>query len=168
MSHPVIPVHDPKFDLMIDRVIDLPPERIWAAWTQPELLKQWFCPAPWTTVECEIDLYPGGLFRSVLQSPEGQAFPHMGCFLEVIENEKLVWTTALGPGYRPLAGDTEVPQFTAAITLGEQGAGTRYTAIALHKSEADCSAHNKMGFHEGWGAALDQMVALLKAPKPML
>ena len=49
------------------------------AWTTPEHLKKWFTPAPWTTVDCEIDLRPGGIFRTVMRSPEGQEFPNVGC-----------------------------------------------------------------------------------------
>jgi len=92
---------DPKLDLALERVVDVPPSLVWAAWTTPEYVKQWFTPAPWRTVDCEIDLRPGGVFRTVMRSPEGQEFPNEGCYLEVIENEKLVWTGALKPGYRP-------------------------------------------------------------------
>jgi uncharacterized protein YndB with AHSA1/START domain len=56
------------------------------------ITQQWFTPAPWKTVDCEIDLRPGGLFRTVMRSPEGQEFPNVGCYLEIVENEKLIWT----------------------------------------------------------------------------
>lgn len=92
---------DPRLDLVLERVVDVPPDRVWAAWTQPKHLKEWFCPKPWQTVECEVDLRPGGIFSTVVQSPEGQRFPNVGCYLEVIPNRKLVWTDALLPGFRP-------------------------------------------------------------------
>jgi uncharacterized protein YndB with AHSA1/START domain len=66
---------DPRLDLLLQRVVDVPPELVWAAWTKPEHVKKWFTPAPWTTVDCEIDLRPGGIFRTVMRSPEGQEFP---------------------------------------------------------------------------------------------
>ena len=87
----------PKLDLVLERVVDVPPELVWAARTAPEHVKKWFTPAPWTTVDCEIDLRPGGLFRTVMRSPEGEEFPGVGCYLEVIENRKLSWTSVLGP-----------------------------------------------------------------------
>lgn len=99
---------------------------------------------------------------TVMRSPEGQEFPHVGCYLEVIKNEKLVWTVALEPGYRPSNHTTEVPPFTAVITLAPHGKGTKYTALAMHKDEAGCRQHNEMGFHEGWGKALDQLVDIAK------
>ena len=63
---------DPALDLVLERVIDVPPERVWAAWTQPELVKKWFTPVPWQTADCQIDLRPGGIFRTVLEGPDGQ------------------------------------------------------------------------------------------------
>lgn len=92
---------NPELDLVLERVVDVPRELVWAAWTTPELLKPWFCPLPWKTVGCEIDLRAGGVFRTVMQSPEGQQFPNIGCYLEIIKNEKLVWTNALEPDFRP-------------------------------------------------------------------
>ena len=54
---------DPKLDLVLERVVDVPPELVWRAWTEPKHLMPWFTPAPWKTVDCEIDLRPGGIFQ---------------------------------------------------------------------------------------------------------
>jgi uncharacterized protein YndB with AHSA1/START domain len=150
---------DPKLDLVLERVVDVPRDLVWAAWTKPEHLRKWFTPAPWTVSDCEIDLRPGGIFRTVMRSPEGKEFPNIGCYLEVVPNERLVWTDALLPGYRP----AENPFLTAIITLEAQGKGTRYTAMAIHRDAAARQKHEEMGFHQGWGKALDQLVAHVKA-----
>jgi uncharacterized protein YndB with AHSA1/START domain len=152
---------DPKFDLVLERIVDVPPHLVWAAWTTPEYVKKWFTPAPWQTIDCEIDLRPSGIFRTVMRSPEGQEFPNVGCYLEVIENEKLVWTAALKPGYRP-QNVPDATLFTAVILLELHGAGTKYTAIVIHGDEEAAKKHADMGFHDGWGKALDQLVALAK------
>jgi uncharacterized protein YndB with AHSA1/START domain len=81
-SKPFTP--DPALDLVLERTIDVPPALVWKAWTVPEHVCKWFCPAPWTVSECQIDLRPGGLFRTVMRSPEGEAFPNVGCDLEVV------------------------------------------------------------------------------------
>ena len=156
-----------KYDLVLERVIDVPRELVWAAWTNPEHIKKWFTPAPWTTIYCTIDLRPGGGFSTVMRSPEGQEFPSEGCYLEVVPYEKLVWTSALGPGYRPAikadgAGSGGELYFTAMILLEAEGSQTKYTAIAIHGDEATSKRHEEMGFHQGWGAALDQLVALTR------
>src|ERR1700757_2562428 len=117
MANSMIYQPDPKLDLLLERIVDVPRELVWMAWTTPEHVKKWFTPAPWATVDCEIDLRPGGIFRTVMRSPEGQEFPSVGCYLEVIENERLVWTDALAPGYRPSTTPFcgNAPLFTAII-----------------------------------------------------
>jgi len=149
---------DPKLDLVLERIVDVPRELVWAAWTTPQHLKKWFTPLPWTTVDCEIDLRPGGIFRTVMRSPEGEEFPNLGCYLDVVTNERLVWTNALAPGYRPAAQPSScVPFFfTAVISL------TKYTGLVMHSDEQHTQQHAAMGFHDGWGTTLDQLVALAK------
>ena len=158
---------DPKLDLSFERIVDVPKELIWKAWTTPKHLMPWFCPLPWKTIECEIDLRPGGAFRTVMQSPEGQKFPGLGCYLELIENEKLTWTNALLPGFRPAvlppnAVETGDFFFTATIQLATHGTGTRYTATVRHADEAGCQKHAAMGYEKGWGTALEQLIAYSK------
>jgi uncharacterized protein YndB with AHSA1/START domain len=149
----------PKLDLVLERTVDVSPEIVWIAWTQPEHLKRWFTPLPWTTVDCEIDLRPGGLFRTVMRSPEGQEFRNLGCYLEIVPHRKLVWTDALEAGYRPARPGPIVPfHFTATILLEPHGKGTKYTAIAMHADEQARDKHDAMGFQTGWGTALEQLV----------
>ena len=157
----MIPEFDPALDLVLEREIDLAPELIWAAWTRPELVMQWFTPAPWKTTGFEIDLRPGGVFRTVMCSPDGQEFPNAGCYLEVVENRRLVWSCALGPGFRPLNNASAPFTFTAIITLEPRAGGTSYRVHLLHGTAEGCKQHDEMGFHAGWGAALDQLVALM-------
>ena len=152
---------NPNLDLVLERTVEISPELIWKAWTTPETMSYWFCPAPWTVKDCKVDLKAGGLFQTIMVSPEGEEFKNDGCYLELIKNRKLVWTNALLPGFRP----AEKPlsegvdfQFTAMVIMKPEGTGTKYTAIALHQNEADKKKHEKMGFHEGWGICLDQLI----------
>jgi uncharacterized protein YndB with AHSA1/START domain len=93
-------MHDPKLDLVLERVLDVPPETVCRAWTEPRLIEKWFCPRPWMAAECEIDLRPGGTFHTVLPGPDGTTLDNPACYLEVVPNRRLVFTTAFGPGYR--------------------------------------------------------------------
>jgi uncharacterized protein YndB with AHSA1/START domain len=154
---------NPKLDLILERIVDVPKELVWKAWTQPEHIKKWFTPKPWQTIDCEIDLRPGGIFQTTMRSPEGQEYPpNAGCYLEVIEHEKLVWTSALGPGFRPVSPPAEGFHMSAMILLESHGAGTKYTAIAIHSDEESREKHESMGFYDGWGTALDQLVEFAK------
>lgn len=154
-------VMNPDTDLLLERVIDVPRERVWAAWTQPELLQQWFTPRPWTTPVCEIDLRPGGIFRTIMRSPEGEEGDNAACYLEVVEQQRLVWTTNLLAGYRPPASPPDLP-ITAVISMTSTaaGAGTQYSALVMHPDIDTCKRHDEMGFHDGWGEALNQLVEL--------
>jgi uncharacterized protein YndB with AHSA1/START domain len=165
MTTPIRHTPDPRLDLVLQRDVDVPRDLVWKAWTTPEHILKWFTPAPWSTVDCQIDLRPGGIFRTVMRSPEGEEFANSGCFLEIVENEKLVWTSALGPGYRPIVPDGGPGSFpfTAVVSLEPVGTGTRYTALVIHGDEATRKTHEEMGFHDGWGKALDQLVAMVKA-----
>jgi uncharacterized protein YndB with AHSA1/START domain len=159
---------NPQLDLSFTRDVDVPRHLVWRAWTEPALLMPWFCPLPWKTIACDIDLRPGGAFNTTMQSPEGQHFPNLGCFLEIIADQKLVWTNALLPGFRPsppsaTCGDASVDfKFTATIELADHADGTRYSATVVHADAAGATQHAAMGFEAGWGAALDQLVAMIK------
>ena len=157
---------NPELDLVFERVVDVAPELVWRAWTEPERLKQWFTPAPWQTVDCQIDLRPGGIFATTMRSPEGEdsVYP-AGCYLEVVPNRRLVWTGLLGPGFRPNPATPGEPNFSCVLTFEPQGRGTRYVAHVMHTDPGAREKHAQMGFHDGWGAALDQLVALWRHPQ---
>lgn len=148
-------------DLVIERIFDAPRELVWRAYTRPEHIRKWWAPRPYQTVECELELRPGGIFHTRMVGPDDFDSPVDGCILEVVDGEKLVWTTALVRGYRPT---TEPPHgcgafvFTAVMTLEDAGAGkTRYRVAAMHKDAADASTHAEMGFHDGWGTCATQL-----------
>ena len=149
-------------DLVLERMLDAPIDLVWKAYTDPEHLKQWFSPKPYEISECELDLRPGGIFRIRMVGPDGFDTGHgnAGCVLEVVEGQKLSWTSALGPGYRPaeMGEGCESFPMTAIITFADAGNGkTAYKAVALHKNAADMETHEKMGFQDGWGTTAKQL-----------
>jgi uncharacterized protein YndB with AHSA1/START domain len=155
-------------DLVLERTLDAPIDLVWKAYTDPNHLKQWFAPKPYEISEIELDLRPGGIFRIRMVGPDGFDTGHgtPGCVLEVVERKKLIWTSALGPGYRPNVAGEGCDSFpmTAVITFADAGNGkTLYKAVALHKDAADKETHEKMGFHEGWGTTASQLEELAKS-----
>ena len=153
---------NPTLDLELSIDVPLTPEQLFEGWTDPETLKKWFCPRPWTVVECSIDLRPGGLFSNVMQSPEGDRMPeNKGCYLLIERPKRLVWTGILGEDFRP----NTIPQdgfgFVCDLrfTALAQG-GTRFHAIVKHSDAQGKAKHEQMGFDQGWRMALAQLVEL--------
>jgi len=156
---------DPERDLMLDRTIPTPRRLVWKAWTEPAHLMKWFCPLPWKTVRCEIDLRPGGRFFTVMNGPNGEVMEGEGCYLLVEPESRLVWTSALAAGYRPNPmpmGDAAF-LFTGVLSFTDVAGGTRYHVHAMHATAEARKTHEAMGFSEGWGKALDQLVEAMKA-----
>lgn len=151
--------------LIFRKEVAVPAAHLWRGWTEPELLKKWFCPLPWRTTDCRIDLQPGGEFYTLMQGPAGEVMPGSGCYLQVIPQQKIIWTNALLPGYVPQAVNTDALgfHFTASIEFTPTAQGCIYQATVLHADEAAMQKHADMGFEQGWGAALDQLLALYKA-----
>lgn len=143
-------------ELIITRHIAAPREKVYQAWTDPELLVQWFTPPPYLTVQAELDVRPGGSNFVMMRSPDGEDMPNHGVYLEVVENERLVLTDAYTKAWEP----SEKPFITICLTFEDEDGGTRYTARVRHWTVADREAHEKMGFYEGWGVATDQLAAL--------
>jgi uncharacterized protein YndB with AHSA1/START domain len=127
-------------ELLLTRVIDAPRERVYQAWTDPELIRRWFAPAPYTTPRAEMDVRPGGANLIVMQGPDGTEIPCPGVYLEVVPNERMV----------------------LELTFGDLGGRTQYTARIRHWSVEDREAHEKMGFHEGWKICTEQLAALVE------
>jgi uncharacterized protein YndB with AHSA1/START domain len=144
-------------DLVLTRIIDAPPEKLFRAWTEPELLKQWFAPLPYNTPVAELDVRPGGAILVVMRGPDGIDMPNRGVYLEVVKNERLVSTDAYTRAWEP----SPKPFMTLILTFERQGTKTKYTARVRHWTVADREAHEKMGFHEGWGICADQLAALV-------
>lgn len=149
-----------KHELAITRYISASPARVWAAWSTAESLEKWWIPAP---IECKViklDLRPGGGFETRMREDDSEFKPHLeGCFLEVIPEKRLVFTTVLAEGWRPIEPWLAL---TAIITFEAEGQGTRYSARVLHKNTADSSKHEQMGFQEGWGATIGQLATFLE------
>jgi len=145
-------------ELTLSRFIDAPREKLFRCWTDPELMPIWFCPPPWGVSRAEVDLRAGGSCLVVMRGPEGQEVPNPGVYLEVVPNEKLVFTDAFVRAWEP----SEQPFMTAILTFEDEGEGTRYNATVRHWSAEDKARHETMGFHEGWGIATDQLAALAR------
>jgi uncharacterized protein YndB with AHSA1/START domain len=146
--------------LHINRHIAARPEQAFAAWRTSERVAQWFCPKPWRTTDCKVDFRNGGGITAVMEGPDGARSEHRSVFLEIVENERIVFTDAYVRAWEPSAA----PFITAIVTLRDaQDGGTDYGVRVLHWSAADRERHERMGFIAGWNAVIDQLEALAAA-----
>ena len=150
------PTINPKLDIVIERFIDAPKRLVWEALTKPEHLKEWYMPKAWGRVaRTEMDARPGGIFRIDIATADGREVPNLGCVLEAVPMERLVWTSMLFPDYRPAVFD-DIP-ITAIMTMESAGSGTRYVFTALHRSEKDLAENKASGFYQGTEIAIAQL-----------
>ncbi len=151
---------DTHNDLVLDRVLDASRDSLWRCWTDPELLKQWFCPKPWYVSEARLQLQAGGEFSTVMNGPEGERFENFGVLLALEPKTRLVFTDAFRPGWRP----TGRPFMVGEVRFEEaEGGKTHYRAVAMHWTAEAKKEHEQMGFHEGWGKAADQLEELAQS-----
>ncbi len=148
---------DAAHELILDRILNAPRDKLWRCWTDSKLMEEWFCPKPWYVTDAVVDLRPGGEFSSVMHGPEGEELPNKGVCLEVVEGRRLVFTDAFTPGWLP----SGKPFMVAEITFEDVDEGrTRYLARARHWTEEAKKEHEQMGFHDGWNTVADQLEAL--------
>jgi uncharacterized protein YndB with AHSA1/START domain len=153
------PTQDTDRDLVLNRVLDAPRDKVYRCWTDPGLITQWFAPKPWSTPHAEVDLRPGGRSLITMADENGNEFPNPGQYLEIVPNERLVFTDAFVGDWAP----SEKPFFTGILLFEDAPGGkTKYTAIARHWTAEDAENHKKMGFHEGWGICANQLETLAR------
>ena len=146
-------------DLVLELTLDAPAEKLYRGWTEPALMKQWFAPKPWTTPKVDNDVRAGGRANVTMANAEGQEFPNNGIYLEVVPNQKIIFTDAFTEGWKP-AGR---PFFVGEVTFTDLGNGkTKYRAVARHWTEEAKHEHEAMGFHGGWEMCARQLEALTK------
>jgi uncharacterized protein YndB with AHSA1/START domain len=146
-------------DLVISRIVRAPRALLWRAWTEPALLEAWWCPKPWTTRVLAMDLRPGGAFHTLMQGPDEGSSDNPGCYLEIVPQTRIVFTSLLTAGWRPAL--PWLP-FTAVIEMADAGADTRYVATVMHPDEATRNRHAAMGFFDGWNTCIDQLEAFAR------
>ena len=140
--------------------LDAPRQAVWRCWTEPALLKQWFCPKPWTVSSADMDVRPGGGSNIVMNGPNGEVMPNPGQYLEVVTGERLVFSDAFVGDWKP--SDAK-PFMVGEITMMDDPAGgTHYVARVRHWSADDATAHEQMGCRAGWTASTEQLEALAR------
>jgi uncharacterized protein YndB with AHSA1/START domain len=157
-------------DFVISRLFEAPRCLVFGAWTDPSHLAQWWGPRLFTA-RCETDPRPGGAYRIVMQGPDGAEYPMKGVYVEVIEPERLVYTSDLSehpeswhdlvnPKRDRSKGRPALNPVTT-VTFEDQGGKTLVTVRMRFESKAMRDAFVKTGMREGWSLSLDKLDELV-------
>jgi uncharacterized protein YndB with AHSA1/START domain len=162
-------------ELVITREFDAPRERVWKAWTDPEIVKRWWGPEGFFAPSIKIDLRVGGMYIFAMQGPPGsqleEAGYNAGVFKEIVPNEKLVLSIYMSDKDGNMVDPTKYgmdPDFTKesfyTILFEDIGSGRTRLSLVFPKpeSEAEYQAILKSGMEEGWKSQLNKLAAALK------
>ncbi|HEU4641170.1 MAG TPA: SRPBCC domain-containing protein [Gemmatimonadaceae bacterium] len=132
-------------ELVITRTFDAPRELVWSAWTERERAMRWAGPKDFTAPELEGDVRPGGAWRTVLRSPDGEDHPQHGVYLEVVPPERLVFTFAWDS-----APENEM---LVTVTFTERAGKTEM----VFRQTGFPSVESRNGHEGGWTQAFDRL-----------
>jgi uncharacterized protein YndB with AHSA1/START domain len=133
--------------ILITREFDAPKEFVYRAYTEPELVRQWWHANRGEMTVCDIDLRVGGRWRYVMEAPRFGEVAFHGEYREVVPNERLVSTEVYEPFPDAEAIDT--------LTLAEEDGRTTLTLLVEHQEKAHRDAHIESGMEDGLQDALD-------------
>lgn len=157
---------DTKDTLTIRRTFDASRERVFDAWTDAEQVKRWWGPRAFTTPHCEIDPRPGGVFRYCMRSPEGEEYWSTGVFREVVEPERLVFTSGFSDADGNLVSPTEhglssgFPQEPVVTVTFEDDDGKTELTLEFEVGRASATDRENAGL--GWNESLDTLAELVE------
>jgi uncharacterized protein YndB with AHSA1/START domain len=140
-----------KQDLVLTRVFDAPRELVFRAWTDPKHLAQWFGPHGFTNPVCDVDLRPGGEWRHVMRGPDGNDYPMLAVFQEVVRPERLVFMTYVPNRKKSLF------EILNTVTFAEQGGKTKLIVEAKVLKSTPEAAPMLAGMEEGWTQSLERL-----------
>jgi uncharacterized protein YndB with AHSA1/START domain len=145
-------------EVTLTRTLDAPRALVWAAWTEPKRLAQWWGPHQFTNPVCEIDVRPGGKWLIHMKAPDGTVYPMTGEFREIVKPERMVFVA-----FAESLDGTKYLESVTEVTFEEQGAGTRLTVKAKAKGLHPMAPQMLAGMDAGWSQSLERLAELLVA-----
>ena len=147
-----------EHELVVTRVFDAPRELVFKAWTDPKIVAQWWGPHRFTNPVCELDARPGGAIRIHMRGPDGTVYPMTGTYQEIVEPERIVFTSAALN-----ASGNAMFEVLTTVTFAEEGGKTKQILrTRVIKSTAEAAPY-LAGMEAGWTQSLDRLTAYLAA-----
>lgn len=150
----------PMREFELTRIFDAPRDLVFKVWTDPRFVALWWGLEGTSVPRCEMDVRPGGTWRIDMRTPGGTIYPNSGVFLEVIENERLVYTDVADPESPAWKGAPPGDRLNI-VTFENAGSGTRVTLRVQFKTSEDYDFFVGTGFRDGLAESLDRLARLL-------
>lgn len=141
-------------ELTLTRVFDAPRELVFKAWTDRDRLQRWWGPKGFTNPVCRIDVRRGGAIEIHMRGPDGNVYPMTGAFREVVEPERLVFTSSA-----PNREDKPMFEMLNTVTFTERGGKTELTLEVRALMVTGDAAYPLQGMTQGWTETLDRLGA---------
>jgi uncharacterized protein YndB with AHSA1/START domain len=145
----------------VERTFAAPLKYVWAAWTQSELLDQWWAPSPWKAETKSMDFRPGGYWLYAMVSPEGEKHYGRADFESITPEREFIARDCFCD--EEGVPDNNLPCNKWHITFHDQGDSTMVKAKLSFDTLKDLETIVAMGFQEGFAAAhenLDRYLAI--------
>ncbi|ADE12553.1 SRPBCC domain-containing protein [Sideroxydans lithotrophicus] len=142
-------------ELVITRTFDAPRALVWQAWTDPKHIKRWWGPAGFNNETCVSDLRVGGRFHLEMRAPDGNMYPCIGTFREIVEAERIVYEGEATDGHPCGAGIP--PRATVTVSFAEQDGKTHLTLHTRFASAERKQAAADARFVVSWKEALERL-----------
>ena len=147
-------------EFIVEREFAAPQTLMFAVFTQPEHLKRWWAPKPYTVPTCTVDLRPGGIWHYSMRSPEGQEHWARSIYREIAPPEKLVYTSTFADEH---ANPTEgLPEHLTTVIFTEEAGKTRVTALIQFAKLADMEFAASMGMVQGMNMTWDSLIEYIQ------
>jgi uncharacterized protein YndB with AHSA1/START domain len=151
---------DGEQEFVVERQFSAPRTLMFQVFTQPEHLRHWWAPQPYTLPICTIDLRPGGIWHYCMRSPEGQDSWARSVYREIVPPEKLVYTSTFADEHaNPIEG---IPEHVTTVIFTEEAGKTTVTARVQFASAAALKAAVEMGMLQGMNMTWDYLVSYVQ------
>ena len=147
-----------EHELVVTRVFDAPRELVFKAWTDPKIVAQWWGPHRFTNPVCELDPRPGGAIRIHMRGPDGTVYPMTGVYQEVVEPERIVFTSAALD-----ASGNAMFEVLTTVTFAEEGGKTKQILRTRVIKSTPEAPRYLAGMEAGWTQSLERLTAYLAA-----
>jgi uncharacterized protein YndB with AHSA1/START domain len=147
--------------VIFTRRIHAPRQVVWDAWTKEEHLLKWWGPHEFTNKDCSVDLRVGGKFLITMMGPDGNSYPCVFIYGEIVPIEKMVWHDKVD-SMADLGSAPDSPSGSRLTLLfDDQGNITKLTMILQYDTIEHRDNDLGRGDAEGWAQSFERLDALL-------